>query len=467
MKIHNLKNLEKIIIQAFILGLFLIPFNSYKGLSFMGEFSQDANALVLIFGVLLLFLNFIWTRKIKFPVSNLTYHAFFIFLIWIVISFLINLPSISDNFFKQTSGINRFIRQLFSLLLSSVLFFTLFYNAISYVGKDKILNLVRKTLLFSLIVVFSYSVLEVVILRLGLHQLKPIIYLFDYLPFVNVNLDYNSHRLSSITYEPPALAMYLITIAGWMFSYILTHKGLKKFIPAILVLFLAVASGSRTSLVVILFQFVLFLIQIFHLKRYHYLIMNGLRIILASVVILLVVNYRAVHEFASEKAASLDFTNVNRNYSNQSRLGIQYTSLLIYKENPVFGVGYGQQAYHAKHKYPYWAVKNNWEFDYKYLNEKLKSFPPGYNIYTRILAETGTIGLILFLCFISSFFYQANELRKKPENRTMGVIILVSLGGFVLNWMQIDSFRMYGVWLCLALLCFFYKFQRKKEIDAI
>ncbi|GAA0714354.1 hypothetical protein GCM10009430_07420 [Aquimarina litoralis] len=460
-----MKNLEKIIIQAFIFGLFLIPFNSYKGLSFMGEFSQDANALILIFGVLLLFFRFIWTRKLSFPVSSFTYHIFLMFLLWIMIGFIINLPTISTSFFKQTSGYNRFLRQCFSLMLSSVLFFALFYNVMGYVGKDKILRLIRRIFLFSLIIVSAYSVLEVLILRAGFTRLIPIIALFDYLPFVNPRLDYNSHRLSSITYEPPALAMYLITVAAWMFSYIITQKGVKRFIPSFLVLFLAIASGSRTSLVVILFQLLLFLVQIFHLKKYHNLIMNGLKIFIASFLILSIVNYKTLEKFISEKATSLNFTNVNNNYSNQSRLGIQYTSLLIYKENPVFGVGYGQQAYHAKHKYPYWAVKNNWEFDRKYLNEKLKSFPPGYNMYTRILAETGTIGLLLFLGFISAFFYQANELKKDPKNKVVSTIIIVSLGGYVLNWMQIDSFRMYGVWLCLALLCFFYKFHEKNKTN--
>ncbi|MGY3795227.1 O-antigen ligase family protein [uncultured Aquimarina sp.] len=308
--------------------------------------------------------------------------------------------------------------------------------------------------------------MEILILRAGFTQLISVIALFDYIPFVNPRLDYNNHRLSSITYEPPALAMYLITVAGWMFSYVITQKGFKRFIPSFLVLFLAIASGSRTSLVVILFQLVLFLVQIFHLKKYHNLIMNGVKITIASVLILSVVNYKTLEKFVSQKATSLDFTNVKYNYSNQSRLGIQYTSLLIYKENPVFGIGYGQQAYHAKYKYPYWAVKDNWEFDQKYLNERVKSFPPGYNLYTRIMAETGTIGLLLFLGFVYSFFYEARGLRKDPKNKVISTIITVSLGGYVLNWLQIDSFRMYGFWLCLALLCFFYKLNEKHKINA-
>jgi len=432
----------------------------------MGEYSQDANALVLLIGLLLLFFKFIITGEIKYPVSNFTNHTFLIFLSWILIGFVVNIPEIIPSYFKQTSGINRFLRQLFSLTLSSVLFFTFYYNVISYLGKHKALIYIRNIFLASLIVVSTYSFLEILIVRFGQTQLIPIIKLFDYLPFVNVYLDTRSGRLSSITYEPPALAMYLITVAGWMFSYILTGKGFKKFIPTILVLLLAVLSGSRTSLVVVVFQFTVFLINIFSLEKYYKLVFRIFVGTFSFIFLISVFNYTTIKEFVDEKSDSLDFTNVKDNFSNQSRLGIQYTSLLIFKENPVFGVGYGQQAFHAEYKYPYWAVKNNWEFELKYLNEKVKSFPPGYNIYTRLMAETGIVGLLLFLFFVSSFFYQAKQLKKDSQNKTMGIVIIVSMSGFVLNWLQIDSFRMYGIWLCLALLCFLYN-QKKENTNVV
>jgi len=448
-------NLKKILIYLFIAGLFFIPFNSGIRISFLGEYRNDSNAIFLLLGVLLLGV-YALKNPIKFPETNLTYQIFLFFICFLGVSFLINFTSILESFFKQTSGINRFIRQLFSLVLSSVFFFIFFYNVIHYIGRRKILKLVRTIFLISLIIVSVYGFIEFLILQVGLSQLEVVLNLFDYLPFVDIVMDVRSKRLSSITYEVPALAMYLITVAGWMFSYILTHKGIVKYVPTFLVLFFSIVCGSRTSLVVILFQFMLFMSQIFYLRKYHFLVMRIGKMIIASILILVVVNYSIVEEFIQEKRSSLDFTEVRYNTSNKSRIGIQYTSLVIFKENPIFGVGYGQQAFHAEHKYPYWAVNNNWEFDQKYLNERIKSFPPGYNIYTRIMAETGIIGLLLFLCFIFSFFYQAKKLKNTPENRTIGIIIMVSIAGFVLNWLQIDSFRMYGFWLCLALLCFFY-----------
>ena len=43
--------------------------------------------------------------------------------------------------------------------------------------------------------------------------------------------------------------------------------------------------------------------------------------------------------------------------------------------------------FESRKKYPAWAKKNNWEFRLKYLNQNDKRFPPGYNMYLRILSE--------------------------------------------------------------------------------
>ena len=72
-----------------------------------------------------------------------------------------------------------------------------------------------------------------------------------------------------------------------------------------------------------------------------------------------------------DKIETLNFKkNLGKSISNRSRFGIQYTSLLIFAENPFFGVGFGQQGFHAKDKYPEWVTKNNYEFDLFYLNEE-------------------------------------------------------------------------------------------------
>ena len=64
-------------------------------------------------------------------------------------------------------------------------------------------------------------------------------------------------RISSVTFEPPALGTYLLSIAGWMFSYILTEKKNFKYFPTVIVLFLGFMSGSRAAFFAIIIQFII------------------------------------------------------------------------------------------------------------------------------------------------------------------------------------------------------------------
>jgi O-antigen ligase len=315
---------------------------------------------------------------------------------------------------------------------------------------------IRKVAFYSFVAVVFYGLIETLIVYFNVIQLKPIILLFDYLPFIDVYLDFKGARISSVTYEPPFLAIYLITIAGWMFSYIITSKGIKKYIPTFLVFMITFFSGSRTALIVVLVQFIIFIAVIFTVSIRLRKIINRL-IILSSclLIILFVFNGKKLTQAVETKIESLNFKeNLTTNISNKSRLGIQYTSLLIFLENPIFGVGFGQQAYHARKKYPKWATVNNYEFKLFYLNDNIKSFPPGYNMYTRLLAETGLVGFGIFTILLLLIIYQSiiSIKRRVNKEKTISIVLFVSFIGFMINWLQFDSFRMHGFWICLSLL---------------
>ena len=271
-------------------------------------------------------------------------------------------------------------------------------------------------------------------------------------------LDYKFKRISSFSLEPPFLAIYLMTIASWMFSYMVTSKphGIKKFIPTIFIFVITFFSGSRTALIVILIQFVVFLLVLFSININYRKIVN--RFLLAGVlffILLLSVKGNDLIKAIDEKVNSLNFANnLLENTSNRTRFGIQYASILVFKENPIIGVGFGQQAFKARNKYPKWATTDNYEFKLWYLNDKVKSFPPGYNIYTRLLAETGVIGFIIFCFLLGLLVYHCKKSIKNSQGieKIINVVLLVSFIGFIINWMQIDSFRIFGFWICLALI---------------
>lgn len=446
--------LQKIYTILFFLGLFFFPFNDYEGVAFLGEFKSEAGALFLISGFLVLCVDVYISKKIFIPYKSLIFQLILIFLFWCLITTLLNISTVSSNYFKQTGGINRFIRQYFALLLSSLIFLILYINVLIKMELKEILYKIRKVFLCSLIVASVYGFFEILFSLLGYRIFYKVLELFNYFPFLEIG-HFQPGRISSICYEPPFLAIYLITISGWMFSYILTSKKITKFLPAIAVLVLTYFSGSRTGLIVIFFQLFIFSIFLYKDRRFKKYIVNFFIGFILIFSVLMVFNGEKVIKSVGEKVDSLDFKkNLTKSVSNQSRFGMQYAAVQVFLENPIAGVGFGQQSYHSRTHYPTWATRDNYEFELFYKNKKEKAFPPGYNIYTRLLAETGLIGIV---CFLIILYFSLNEIRllmksAKDEEKTLLIILLISLTGLYINWFQIDTFRIYGIWLGLAIL---------------
>ena len=446
--------LKKICRALFFAGLFFFPFNEYEGIPALGEFRNEAGALFFFAGFVMVLIASLYTKKLPVPFGSPIFRVIFLFLGWCIISSLINLPTISENFFKQTTGINRFVRQYVSLLISTVIFFIFYWNVIVKMSIPEILHSIRKVLLISLIVASIYGFLEIMVSYFQVFVLLPVLQLFDYFPFLEVFLHPNG-RISSISYEPPSFAIYLITIAGWMFSYVLTEKGLWKFMPTVAVLVLTFFSGSRTALLLVFFQLFIFSIILYRKNEFRKYIVYATAFILTITALLLVYNGQRIYYAIEEKVETLDFqSNLKNNVSNQSRFGMQLASLRVFRDNPVTGVGYGQQSYHSRFHYPRWAIKKNYEFEIWYLNKREPSFPPGYNLYTRLLAETGIIGLGLILYFIYLVIATTNKIIRNTtgDAQILAYILLISFAGLFVNWLQIDSFRIYGVWISLAIL---------------
>src|SRR5690606_22766762 len=159
---------------------------------------------------------------------------------------------------------------------------------------------------------------------------------------------------------------YLISISGWMFSYVLTEKGLRRFLPILATIIFAFLSGSRAGYFVILLQIVVFILYIIKDEKFNRLFVNffAVFIVLGSVVTFFygkkITNY-FIYEINSFKTDD-DIHAL----SNKSRFGIQYAMYTVFLENPIVGTGYGLQAFESKEKYPKWATEGNWEFRVKY-----------------------------------------------------------------------------------------------------
>lgn len=446
--------LKKIYILLFFVGLFFFPFNSFEGLKFLGEYKNESGAYFFLIGFVFLIIDSLFKGKISIPFNRIVFKVLILFLLWCIVCSLINYKYVSVSFLKHTTGFNRFIRQYISLLFSTIIFFILYWNVIREMSSKEILYKFRKTLLYCLLFASFYGFLQLAIFKFGINIFYPILKAFNYFPFLEDKLCLDG-RISSVAFEPPFLAVYLISIAGWMFSYILTESSKIKYIPTSLVLILTYYSGSRTALIVVTIQLLVFLAYILNRKQ---------KIIgasfLVTIIFILSVSSAIFSENnalrdISKKIESLDFkSNLKKSISNQSRFGMQYATLKVFADHPVVGVGFGQQAYYSRYYYPGWAKADNWEFKYLYMNSKELSFPPGYNLYTRLLAETGIIGITIFILLIYVTIKQSKNLSRSEESekKIFGLILLVTFVGIYINWLQIDTFRVYIYWVSLCVL---------------
>lgn len=432
------------------MGVFFLPFNSFEGYKYVGEFAKDSSILFFIPIPLLFLLG----GKFWIPINFKAYQIFLVFVLWVFISMVLNSFNSYNFFLKGISGYTRFFRQVIALLISAFYLFAGYYMVLRNLTLEKIFYNVRKVIFISFVFVSIYAMMEFMVLRLNLSFLEEVLKIFDVFPFTEVHLDYRNRRLSSVTFETPALSTYLLSIAGWMFSYIVTGKGIEKYLPGLIVVFLCVFSGSRSSLFIIVFQLLIFVWILLKENKYR----NHLKKILVYATIfglLVSVTFgKKIYGFISEKVTSFSIQDDQLSVSNKSRLGTYVALWEIFLENPLGGVGFSQQAFLARDKYPSWAVENNWEFRDKYLNEEHRSFPPGYNLYLRLLAETGIVGFIIFIFFLYVIYFECSKILKSSNRieQLLGLILMVSMVGFIMNWFKMDTFRVYGFWISLAIL---------------
>jgi len=448
--------LKKIYTTFFFFGLFFIPFNDFEGfINLLGEYRNESATYFFLLGFLVLVAESFFKKKINFPYKHPLIIVLGIFIFWTFLATLFNLETVSENFFKQRSGINRYLRQTISLLISAICFTFLFWNVFkNYTLREGFMK-IRKVLLWSFVFVSVYGFFEIGILFFKLNFLRPIWDLFEYFPFINNSFSGGGRMgISSVTFEVPSLGNYLIFVFPWMLSYIFTEKNWLKFIPSVVVIILMLFSDARAAFVVIIVQTICFILMLLHDIRYRKTTIFGLQFTAVVLGVFVLLNSEKIYQSVGKKLDRINFSkNLTKDVSNKSRFGMQYATLKVFKENPVCGVGLGQVAYHMRYHYPYWATSDNWEF-YMFQNEQHKPFPPTYNIYTRLLAETGIIGVLLFLSLVSLPMYYTLMYWKKTNfnNKYIGVVLLLSFIGLAINWLQIDFFRQYGFWLMLIFL---------------
>lgn len=444
--------LKVIYTYLFLIGLFLIPFNNFSGYELLREYKHEPAIYFWIIGIVIAVLdNILNVRKIIFPKGSILIKLFLIFIGWVLLTYLLNFQSIQGNFYKGKTGNERFFSQFISLIIPSIFLVFYFWNVCRNWKYLEIFKLIRKILLYSFLFVFCFSLLEYCVIHYDSTFCREVIYALNNLPFINKEY-FSERRLSSVSFETPALGNFLIFSAGWLFSYYLTTENkIIGSIPGFLILVLVITSGARAAFVIVLFQFLLFLVYVLFNSKYKLVYFKIWKyLVLVVLTFLICFSATIIEKLQTFRYDSL----VENNISNQTRFGMQYASLKVFMDYPMIGVGYGQNTFYKRFYYPDWAIKDNYEFTNWYLNENIPSFPSDFNLYTRLLAEVGLIGfLILFLFLFTVLYYNIKSFSLlNNENKFIGIVLFIGFIGLMINWLQLDYFRQFGFWILLILL---------------
>lgn len=142
------------------------------------------------------------------------------------------------------------------------------------------------------------------------------------------------------------------------------------------------------------------------------------------------------------------------------RLAYAVAALEAFQASPLLGVGLGGSGFWIYPNMPDWVLFNAPEIA-EQMSPASMQFPNPKNLYARLLAETGLVGLALFGSFYLAMLADALELLKKRP--WLGAAGLFALTAIVMQGFSQDSFAMPELWLNLGILAGVTGFWRTKE----
>ena len=466
-----MKSINDISFKLILISIFLIPLtiSDHRLIINLGEFRNETYIYPLLLAIFLFSINTIFKGKIKIPITSPFFLIIIFFLIWCIFTFVFSFFSIYQSEFKGTIGIFRFIKQFFSLTLSVLIIPLTLYNIFIKYNSEILFKKIENIIIWSLIIVFIFAVLAIFsVLYNNKWAHDIILWINNGNPILYIKEDLYLKRISSISHEPPFLGMYLIFILPWILrGLIISVKKWKFAILFIMILILAIVSKSRAAQLFCLIEIIVFFIfLIIHKKKILLNLIKGVTLVIIFLPLIFLWKGDVILNTLEERIDAFRITkNIETNNSNKTRMGTIIAGLKIFYEHRIAGVGYGQQGYYLMDKYPKWAVEGNWEIE-RYLDEKEMNYPPGFNLYVRLLAETGLIGFLIFILLTYYLLYSC--LIKYLLSRDINYLFfLTTFIGFMFNWMQIDTPRIYGFWVVFTLFLIYHKQDKheKKRIN--
>jgi O-antigen ligase len=294
-----------------------------------------------------------------------------------------------------------------------------------------------------------------------------------------------TNRVSGMAYEPAWLAGQIATVyLPWLFASLLTRLRVTRFkwFEIILLGFatlLLLATFSRGGLLTAVGAAALTFVFVGRAElrsAWNWFVAGFQRgsnwLLRVGVMVLLIGALAGAGLFLSQKgyitrlfstrADSVeDFIIEN---SAGARAAYTFGSLGAYAESPIMGVGLGASGFYIYDHLPDWALTTVPEIA-RQLNPENRLYPNPKNMYVRLLAETGLIGLFVFIAFLFSALGDALQAlqSKTTLSRYLGIAGIFSWFAVALYNMTQDSFATPNIWINFGILVGMTAFAMESE----
>lgn len=135
-----------------------------------------------------------------------------------------------------------------------------------------------------------------------------------------------------------------------------------------------------------------------------------------------------------------------------SRLALAEAAWEVFEERPFTGVGLGESGFYLLDHLPEWAADRDVEIRSLVVDTSI-AFPNPKNLWMRLLAETGLIGVLLFGSFLVAFLLGCLCLLSQgsPRARFIGVAGIMSWVAILLEGVSLDSLALPTMWVALGI----------------
>ncbi|MSV24464.1 O-antigen ligase family protein [Selenomonas sp. WCA-380-WT-3B 3/] len=450
---------EKIAFKLFFLAVVMLPFNGTLIIDALSRISKHGQTypvlLLVVFGLCFCLMK----KKIILP-KRTDAIIYLFFLVSVLLSGVTNVFGMNELVFQGKNGIYTYIISLFKLMLFYIV--PLMIINIFHSRKESLINIFERGVHVSIIIVVLYSFVELLSLMGG-----PIgIELKEFIDNNFINIGRNSSdivdltqmvRVHSVASEASYFAMYVLFVIPYIIKLCIEKSNYRIIYVLLFIYFtlLLVFSFSRTAY----FGYVLMtMFTIIAVRRY----VNVKKILLGITMVVLLLGIIFFNDDDLVNMMINVFFSFNNDTgflgSNAARFGSTVAALKIFTDYPICGVGWGEYGFYASDYYPQWAWISQEIMIWSSNTTVDGDWPPVHNLYAKLLAETGALGLISFVIMFIRCLYVIYQqyLLSENEKRRSWIVFGISFFSLLLSAFNVDSIY-YIYWIMIGVLWKDYK----------